>query len=47
MVQIDEPVLMRYPDEAWDYGIQNLAKCLDGLPEDITKVLLIYFVKGR
>jgi len=39
VVQIDEPVLMRYPDEAWDYGIQNLAKCLDGLPEDITKVV--------
>ena len=37
-IQIDEPVMMRYPDKALDYGLDNLAKCLAGIPENVTKV---------
>jgi len=38
-IQIDEPVMMRYPDAALKYGLDNLAKCFQGLPEDVTKVI--------
>ena len=37
-VQIDEPVLMRYPEKALDYGIANLDKCFANVPDDVTKV---------
>ena len=30
-IQIDEPLFARKPKEALDYGIDNLAKCFDGL----------------
>jgi len=38
-IQIDEPVMMRYPDKALDYGLDNLAKCLAGIPENVTKAV--------
>ena len=38
-IQIDEPVMMRYPDAALKYGLDNLAACFQGLPEDVTKVI--------
>jgi 5-methyltetrahydropteroyltriglutamate--homocysteine methyltransferase len=38
-IQIDEPVMMRYPDAALKYGLDNLARCFQGLPEDVTKVI--------
>jgi|ERR1711872_253241 len=38
-IQIDEPVMMRYPDLALKYGLDNLAACFQGLPEDVTKVI--------
>ena len=28
----------RYPDKALKYGLDNLAKCLEGLPANVTKV---------
>ena len=28
----------RYPEKALSYGLDNLAKCLEGLPENVTKV---------
>ena len=31
-------VMMRYPDRALAYGLDNLAKCLEGLPATVTKV---------
>ena len=37
-VQIDEPVLMRYPEKAMSYGLDNLDKCLEGIPDTVTKV---------
>merc|ERR1719189_537750 len=38
-LQIDEPVMMRYPDRALAYGLDNLAKCLEGLPATVTKAV--------
>jgi len=38
-IQIDEPVMMRYPDIALKYGLDNLAACFEGLPSDVTKVI--------
>ena len=42
-IQIDEPVMMRYPDKALAFGLDNLAKCFAGLPGDVTKVTKSYF----
>jgi len=39
VIQIDEPVMMRYPEKALEYGIKNLTKCLENVPEDVTKVV--------
>jgi len=38
-IQIDEPVMMRYPDKALEYGLDNLAKCLVGIPQNVTKAV--------
>jgi len=38
-IQIDEPVMMRYPDNALKYGLENLAACFQGLPQEVTKVI--------
>ena len=37
-IQLDEPCMMRYPDKALAFGLDNLAKCFAGLPKDVTKV---------
>jgi len=34
-IQLDEPVLMRYPEKALDYGVNDTIKCFEGLPEDV------------
>ena len=31
VIQVDEPVLMRKPQEAIDYGIKDLAACFKGM----------------
>ena len=31
IIHIDEPVLMRKPQEAMDYGIDDLKACLEGI----------------
>lgn len=33
-IQIDEPLFARHPDKALAFGIDNLARCLHGLPEE-------------
>jgi len=38
-IHIDEPVMMRYPEKALSYGLDNLAKCLDGVPDTVTKTV--------
>ncbi|XP_068746569.1 LOW QUALITY PROTEIN: 2-hydroxypropyl-CoM lyase-like [Montipora capricornis] len=30
-IQVDEPVLMRFPDKALEYGIEQLSSCFDGV----------------
>ena len=40
-VQVDEPVLVRYPEKALQYGIDYLSKCFDDLPNDIFKTVHI------
>jgi 5-methyltetrahydropteroyltriglutamate--homocysteine methyltransferase len=38
-IQVDEPVLARKPDEALDYGIENLDRCFHGVPDEVNKVM--------
>jgi len=38
-VQVDEPLLMRNPDKASEYGISYLSKCFSGLPDDVFKAV--------
>ncbi len=38
-IQLDEPVMMRYPEEAVDFGIDNVAACFSGLPDGVTSVM--------
>jgi len=38
IIHIDEPVLMRKPQEAMDYGIDDLKACLKGVPSDVTTI---------
>ena len=37
-VQVDEPLFARQVASALDYGIDNLARCFDGLPESVTRI---------
>merc|ERR550534_1661513 len=37
-IQIDEPVLMRYPDNAFEYGVDDLKQCFKGVPSHVTTV---------
>ena len=37
--QIDEPVMVRFPKEALTYGIDQLAKCFEGVGEDVIKCI--------
>ena len=36
-VQVDEPVFARSPDDALDYGIDNLMRCFHGVPDSVTR----------
>merc|ERR1719348_1684946 len=38
-IQIDEPVLMRYPENALSFGLDDLDKCLEGIPDTVTKTV--------
>lgn len=38
-IQIDEPVMMRYPENAMDYGIDNVSRCFSGLPDSVTRIV--------
>jgi len=38
-IQLDEPVLMRYPEDAINYGIEDAKRCFSGLPEGITSIV--------
>ena len=38
-IQIDEPVFARKPEEALAYGVDTLARCFEGVPTDVTRVM--------
>jgi len=38
-IQIDEPIFARKPEEALDYGVATLARCFEGVPEGVAKVV--------
>ena len=40
-MQIDDPVLVRYPEKALQYGIDYLSKCFADLPNDVFKTVHI------
>ena len=40
MVQVDEPVMVRFPDQALEYGIEQLSSCFDGVSApDVVKTV--------
>jgi 5-methyltetrahydropteroyltriglutamate--homocysteine methyltransferase len=38
-IQVDEPVFARKPEEALEYGFENLERTLHGLPKEINRVV--------
>ncbi len=38
-IQIDEPVFARTPDQALDFGFENLERCFAGVPADVNRVV--------
>ena len=38
-VQVDEPLFARLPDEALDFGIENLERCFHAVPGRVTRTL--------
>jgi 5-methyltetrahydropteroyltriglutamate--homocysteine methyltransferase len=39
VIQIDEPLFARKPQEALDYGLENIERCWQGVPAGVTKVM--------
>ena len=37
-IQVDEPVFARKPDEAIEYGMENLERTMHGIPEEVKRV---------
>jgi len=40
-IQVDEPVFARKSQMALDYGIENLERCFDGVPDHVTRAVHI------
>ena len=38
-IQVDEPLFARLPDQALDFGIENLERCFHGVPGSVTRTL--------
>ncbi|OED36563.1 5-methyltetrahydropteroyltriglutamate--homocysteine methyltransferase [Chromatiales bacterium (ex Bugula neritina AB1)] len=38
-IQVDEPVFARKPEQALAYGIENLERCFNGLPDHVTRLV--------
>ena len=36
-IQVDEPLFARLPDQALDYGVENLERCFHNVPETVTR----------
>ena len=38
-IQVDEPLFARLPDEALDFGVENLERCFHGVPGGVTRTV--------
>lgn len=38
-IQVDEPLFVRKVDDALDFGVECLARCFDGVDDDVTRVM--------
>jgi 5-methyltetrahydropteroyltriglutamate--homocysteine methyltransferase len=38
-IQVDEPVFARRVDDALDFGVESLARCFEGVPSSVTRVM--------
>ena len=38
-IQVDEPVLMRYPEHALNYGVKDIAAVFSGCPPNVSKIV--------
>ena len=38
-IQVDEPLFARLPDQALDFGIENLERCFHGVPDGVTRTM--------
>jgi 5-methyltetrahydropteroyltriglutamate--homocysteine methyltransferase len=38
-IQVDEPLFARLPDQALDYGVENLERCFHGVPKSVTRTM--------
>ena len=38
-IQVDEPLFARKPQEALDYGLENIERCWQGVPAGVTKTM--------
>lgn len=38
-IQVDEPLFARLPNEALEFGIENLERCFHGVPDDVNRTM--------
>lgn len=38
-IQVDEPLFARLPDQALDFGVENLERCFAGVPDRVTRTM--------
>ena len=38
-IQVDEPLIARLPDEALDFGVENLERCFQGVPGGVMRTM--------
>lgn len=38
-IQVDEPLFARLPDQALEYGVENLERCFHGVPPGVTRTM--------
>ena len=38
-IQVDEPLFARLPDQALEFGIENLERCFHGVPDTVTRTM--------
>lgn len=38
-IQVDEPLFARLPDQALEFGVENLERCFAGVPDSVTRTM--------